>query len=191
MVAEPRGIRSAAGLEGWDMSGTAGPADGRRDPMVIGIILIAVGAIALLGQFVQLPSSLGSWIVLIIGLSFLGATVGTRKYGFLVPGGIMTGLGAGIIASEAVTFPTDEATGGAVVLGLGLGFLAIWVIGSLLRVQQNHWWPLIPGAILVLVGGALVIGGRAVDLLNYWGAVVIVIGLIVIWRAVVEGRQRA
>ncbi len=173
------------------MAGAQGSAGNRRDPMVIGVILIAVGAIALLGQVVQLPSSLGSWIVLVIGLAFLGAAVGTRKYGFLVPGGIMTGLGAGIIVSEALTFPTDEAMGGAVTLGLGVGFLAIWVIGSLLRFEANHWWPLIPGGILALVGGALLIGGRAIDLLNYWGAVVIVIGLIVIWRAVIEGRRQA
>lgn len=170
------------------MSGTAGSGGSRRDPMVIGVILIAVGAIALLGQIVQLPSSLGSWIVLLIGLGFLAAGITGRTYGFLVPGGIMTGLGAGIIVSEAIALPSDEATGGAVTLGLGLGFVAVWVIGGLLRVEANHWWPLVPGGILVLVGGALVLGGQAIDLLDYWGAVAIAAGLVVVWRSFAHSR---
>jgi hypothetical protein len=173
------------------MSGTAGSPATRRDPMVIGVILIAVGAIALIGQLVPLPASLGSWIVLAIGLAFLGAAVATRRYGLLVPGGIMTGLGAGIVASEALAFATDEATGGVITLGLGLGFVSIWVIGILLRAEPNHWWPLVPGGILTAVGGALVIGGRAIDLLDYWGVIAIAVGVLVIWRALADGRTRA
>jgi hypothetical protein len=69
------------------------------------------------------------------------------------------------------------------VLGLGLGFIAIWVIALLLEGARDRVWPLIPGGILAVVGGALLIGREAVDLLDYWGVVVIAIGLLLLWRA--------
>ncbi len=174
------------------MSGMAqGAGTGQRDRMVFALILIVVGVVGLASQLFDLSTDLGGWIVLAIGLGLLGAFAYTRQYGYLVPGGIMTGLGAGIVISEAFTFATDEATGGVIVLGLGLGFLSIWVIGMLAHVAQHHWWPIVPGGILAVVGGALLIGGRAVDLLDYWGVAVIVVGLFVLWRAFVEGRARA
>jgi hypothetical protein len=72
------------------------------------------------------------------------------------------------------------------VLGLGLGFVSIWAIGMLVQLAQHHWWPLIPGGILTTVGTALLIGGGAVELLDYWGIALVAIGLIVVWRAYVQ-----
>lgn len=173
------------------MSGMAqGAGTGPRDRIAFAMILIVVGVAGLVTQVWQPSSDVGGWIVMIIGLGLVGAFIYTRLYGYLVPGGIMTGLGVGIVASETLTFASDEGTGGVVVLGLGLGFLAIWVIGTFVHVAQHHWWPVVPGGILAVVGGALVIGGQAVDLLDYWGVAVIAVGLFVLWRALVEGRAR-
>jgi hypothetical protein len=152
-----------------------------RDRVVLAMILIAVGVGALVLQFTEPQPNLGGWVVVIIGIALLGAYTYTRQFGYVIPGGIMTGLGAGIVASEALTL-TDEATGGVVVLGLGLGFLSVWVIGAIAKVAERHWWPLIPGGILSAVGGALVIGGQAVTLLDYWGVAVIALGLLVLVR---------
>jgi hypothetical protein len=72
--------------------------------------------------------------------------VGGEAVPLLVPGGILTGLGAGIVVA---------AGGGpdaSVVLGLGLGFVAVYVISLATRDRLAHWWPLIPGGILALVG---------------------------------------
>ena len=171
------------------MSGmTQGAATGPRDRIVFAIILIVVGVLGLISEVWKPSADMGGWIVAIIGLGFLGAYAYTRQYGYLIPGGIMTGLGAGIVASETMTFTTDEATGGIIVLGLGLGFLAIWVIGALVHATPNHWWPVVPGGILAVVGGALIIGGQAVDLLDYWGIAVIAAGVLVLWRAWTEAR---
>ena len=158
---------------------------------VLAIILIVVGLGGLASQVFKPTTDIGGWIVLIIGVGLLGAFAYTRTYGLLVPGGIMTGLGTGIILSESLTFATDEAASGAIVLGLGLGFLSIWVIGAIVGVAQHHFWPLIPGGILAVVGGALLIGDDAVAVLDYWYVGIIVIGLFVLWRAMVEGRTRA
>ncbi len=158
---------------------------------VLAIILIVVGLGGLASQVFKPTTDIGGWIVAIIGVGLLGAFAYTRQYGFLVPGGIMTGLGTGIILSESLTFATDEAASGAIVLGLGFGFLSIWVIGAIARVAQHHFWPLIPGGILAVVGGALLIGDDAVAVLDYWYVGIIVIGLFVLWRAMAEGRTRA
>jgi hypothetical protein len=163
---------------------------GPRDRMTVAVILIVVGAAGLAAQVFDLTANMGGWIVMLIGVGFLVAFVFTRHYGYLVPGGIMTGLGAGIIASENLAV-TDEQTGGVVVLGLGLGFLSIWMIGAIAHVDRHHWWPIIPGGILAVVGGALVVGGQAVNVLDYWGVALVAIGLAVLWRAWTESRTRA
>ena len=170
-----------------DMAPGAGT--GPRDRIVFAVVLIAVGVIGLASQLFEFKTDVGGWIVMLIGLGFLGAFAFTRQYGFLIPGGIMTGLGAGIVASESLTL-TDEETGGVIVLGLGMGFLGIWVIGAIVSVTEHHWWPIIPGGILTVIGAALLVGGQAVDLLDYWGVVLVALGLFVLWRAFVEGRSR-
>jgi hypothetical protein len=157
-----------------------------REGVVFAIILIIVGVGALAMQI--LPDA-GAWILLLIGLGFLTAFAVLREYAALIPGGILTGLGAGILASQGIALE-DEATGGVIVLGLGLGFIAIWVIGALVHVAEHHPWPLVPGGILSIIGLSLLVGGQAIEFMRFWPVAVIAIGLIVLWRAVVEGRDR-
>lgn len=111
----------------------------------VGISLVILGLLLL----VVLQTDVGAAAVpLFIGAGFMVAYAVTRQYGFLVPGGILTGLGAGIVA-DAATAGLD----GAPVLGLGLGFLLILVVDALVRGRaEGFWWPAIPGGILVVVG---------------------------------------
>jgi len=166
---------------------THGAGRGTRDQVVFAVILIAVGAIGLADRFWSPTADVGGLIVGAIGLGFLGAFAYTRQYGYLVPGGIMTGLGAGIVVSQAITWASDEGEGGAIVLGLGLGFALIWVIATAVRSPQQSWWALIPGGILATIGALLLIGGGAVDLLEWWGIGLIAIGLLVVLRAFMKG----
>ncbi len=169
------------------MSGMAhGARSNPREGIVFAVILIAVGVGALVMQVV--PDA-GAWVVLLIGLGLLAVFAILREYGALIPGGIMTGLGAGILASQGLALE-NEATGGVIVLGLGLGFIAIWVIGALFHIAEHHPWPLVPGGILSVIGLSLLVGGQAIELMRFWPVAVIAIGLIVLWRAVIEGRAR-
>lgn len=112
--------------------------------LIAGLALILLGAY--LG-FVQLTGLGGEAVVALIGLAFLLAYAVTRTYGFLIPGSIMTGLGAGIL------WETQREPGSAVVvIGLGLGFVAIYLIDRVVRGGDAHWWPLIPGGILTVIG---------------------------------------
>ena len=112
-----------------------------------GVILIAVGLTLFAVQLLHLDADV---IVLVIGLVIAVAYAATRRYGFLIFAGIMTGLGVGILLEDL------GVMGEPVVLGLGLGFLAIYA-GDLLvsgAREPGRWWPLIPGAILTVIAGA-------------------------------------
>ncbi len=112
-----------------------------------GVILIAVGVTLFAVQLLHLDADV---IVMVIGLVFATAFAGTRRYGLLVPAGILTGLGFGILLEDF------GVRGEPVVLGLGLGFLAIFGADLLTSGARapGRWWPLIPGTILIVIAGA-------------------------------------
>lgn len=155
-----------------------------RDRIALAVVLIVVGMVGLASQMFEFSTNAGGWIVMLIGLGLLVGFAYTRQYGFLIPGGIMTGLGVGIIASESFTFANDETASGAIVLGLGVGFLAIWVIGGIMRVAQNHWWPLIPGGILTLIGLVQLTRTDVAGALRLWPVILIVLGAFVLAKAI-------
>ena len=112
-----------------------------------GVILIAVGLTLFSVQLLNLD---GEVLVMVVGLIFAIAFVATRRYGLLIAAGIVSGLGAGILLEDS------GVMGEPVVLGLGLGFLAIYA-GDLFTSgarAPGRWWPLIPGAILTIIAGA-------------------------------------
>ena len=112
-----------------------------------GVILIAVGVTLFAVQLLHLDADV---IVLVIGLVFAIAFAGARRYGLLIPAGILTGLGLGILLEDF------KVQGEPVVLGLGLGFLAIYVADVLTSGARapGRWWPLIPGTILTVIAAA-------------------------------------
>jgi hypothetical protein len=112
-----------------------------------GVILIVVGVTLFAVQLLHLDADV---IVLVIGLVFAIVFAGTRRYGLLIPAGILTGLGVGILLEDF------GVQGEPVVLGLGLGFLAIYAADSLTTGARapSRWWPLIPGAILTVIACA-------------------------------------
>ncbi len=81
-----------------------------------------------------------------MGGAFLAAYLYNRAYGFLVPAGIMLGMGAGMVGADSLL-----DLGRPQFLGLGFGFVLIFLI-ALLYERRSHWWPLIPGTLLILLG---------------------------------------
>lgn len=137
-------------------------------PSLPGLILIVLGVIFLAGQQLDVG---GEGAVAAVGLACLVAYVLTRHYGLLVPGGIMTGLGLGIIYETRI-----GGEGAPVLLGLGLGFLTIYVIDTEGRRAAWGWWPLIPGGVLTLIG-LLQAGGQTgwLGVVGRWWPVVLIV----------------
>jgi hypothetical protein len=165
------------------------PGHGRRDAgdgsWVGGVVLITIGVAFLLGQL--LPNA-GRYVPLLVGLSFLAVFLVTRTYGFLVPAGIVTGVGAGIVLAME---DQGRVGGGLFLVSLGLGFIGIVVLGALFRLRENHPWPLVPGGILCTIGLITLAGTRYGDVARYaWPIVLIGLGVLFVLRGVLR-RPRA
>ena len=150
----------------------------RRDQWVGGTVLIAIGVALLLGQAV---GETGQFVLLGIGLVLLVLFAVSRNPGTLIGGGIVTGLGAGVL----VAANTEGEIGGAAVLfGLASGFLGVWLVGTLLRMEETHIWPLIPGAILAVVGIVVLAGTETAKTFEVlWPVLLIGLGVVVLLAA--------
>ena len=150
-------------------------ADRRNPGVVAGLILVAVGGWWLASEFFEGLN--GEAIPLLIGAVFLALYFYNRLYGLLVAGAILAGVGLGQVAETAV-----DGSDGLASVGIGVGFLAIYVIDRLRR-GSTHWWPLIPGGILVVTGLAS-LGEPFGEITDYlWPALLIGFGLVLLVKA--------
>jgi len=142
-----------------------------RKRVIGGLALIVLGIIALVAQFVDIGETLGLLILPGLGLIFLIWGIVTRQSGLLIPGGILSGIGAGTLL---ITGPFEAASGdvqgGLFMLAFALGWFLIPVL-SIIFTRDNHWWALIPGGIMALIGGGLLFGGAALAILEFLGTI--------------------
>lgn len=147
-------------------------ANANRRPVAAGSILIVLGLVFLAKQ--QFGWHFGWEVALILlGLAFLIGYAARREYGLLIPGCVLTGLGCGQFAREL------GAQGEPGLLGLGLGFVGIYVIGLLFREPRGNWWPLIPGVILILLSQNA-FRWFVERLTDNWPLILIVVGVLMV-----------
>ncbi len=157
----------------------------RRNTVVSGAVLVAIGLLVLVAQNVK-TENLGLLFLPALGGIFLIAGIAARQVGFLIPGGILIGIGVGaILQQSAMVAGSGTAQGGAFLLGFAGGWFLITALSKIFT-RNTQWWALIPGIILALVGGGLLLGGAALTVLEFagrwWPLILIAIGLIVILR---------
>ncbi|MGA7733540.1 MAG: hypothetical protein WCD37_19930 [Chloroflexia bacterium] len=118
-----------------------------RDRSILAMALIGGGLLFLLDQFSFFPS-FGDMVLLLIGGIFMYAYFTTKpgyRIGFLIPGSILLGIGAGQFLQGFG--PIDAIFGSSIsAITLGLGFCTIWFF------ERKHWWALIPGGVILLGG---------------------------------------
>ncbi len=153
-----------------------------RRRIFLGILLIVIGVAFFATQFIR--GAIGDNLILFaIGGAFLAAYFMRRNYGLLIPGCVLVGIAFGAVGEETVFGLGDFSA-----IGLGLGFIAIYVIDLVYR-GKTHWWPLIPGGILVVVGiGASPQLERLFSV--GWPLFLILIGLLLLAGAVGLFRRR-
>jgi len=141
-----------------------------------GVILVGFGLTLVADRYTTDADFRDSLVFGGVAVASIVALVATRLYGFILSTMLFAGLSA---AKYAVMLGEDS--GGAVLLGPGVAFLAIYAIGAL-AFDRTHWWPLVPGAILTLLGGLLVFGGQAGNELagQIWPIVLLGIGVLVL-----------
>jgi hypothetical protein len=139
-----------------------------RGRSLAGALLVAIGVALLI---INLTGVGGVAVVLLGGLAFLATHLATRSYGFLVPGGILTGFGAALVAQD-LGLVADIG-----LIGLGVGFLLIPLVQIVTGAEREGgwWWPVVPGGILVAIGAIEHLQGDAAGLIL--PGVLIILGL--------------
>jgi hypothetical protein len=156
-----------------------------RGAIIAGVVLMVIGGAALISQ---LFPDYDRYIPLVVGLSLAAVFVFTRNYIALVFAGILTGVGIGLLVATAI--PSSEADGAGAVLGLGLGFMSIWVVGRLMQLPHHHFWPLIPGTILSIVGVGLAVDAFSTTFGELFvPAAVVVLGLLFVIGGLFAARR--
>lgn len=156
-----------------------------RGRLTAGIGLIVIGLLILAAQFVR-SDWMGLLFLPALGLIFLVWGSVAQNVGLLIPGGVLSGIGLGVFLTEVV-FPGLESvgTGGVFLTSFGLGWGLITLLSAIFT-DRVHWWPLIPGGILGLIGGLLLMGGAGLAVLEligrWWPLVLIGLGLWLLLR---------
>lgn len=143
-----------------------------QNSVAAGAVLICLGIVLIALQIFEGLSD--AILFFAIGGAFVAAYLVRRAYGLLIPGGILLGLGLGQVGERALTDFGDLNN-----VGLGLGFLAIYVI-ALVYEGRSHWWPIVPGGVLLITG--LSSGNRVFEDLFAvgWPLILIFIGLAIL-----------
>jgi hypothetical protein len=147
----------------------------RRSQVAAGAALIVIGIVALALQYLEGPGR--AVILLLAGGSFIAAYFYTDIYGLLIPGGILSGLGLGSLGEWREVAVRDPNA-----VGLGIGFTAIYVVERVYR-RRSHWWPLIPGVLLVVSGLGARFGDVGHILWRWAPAILVVLGVVLVFRA--------
>lgn len=146
----------------------------------LGVVFILLGV----SLFLQNVLSGLSWsiVLAILGALFMAAYVRRRTYAMLVPGCILLGLGIGEIVDAGWYGRMDVGE-----LGLGIGFLAIYVI-DLVQNGRASWWPIVPGGILAAWAIGSAYESFEAVIVKGWPLVFVVVG--VLFLAGVLDRRR-
>ncbi len=163
-----------------------------RNPMLGGLLLTLGGILALIAQFVpdRWGFSFGVVVLLGLGAAFIIVGILTRAPGWFIPGGILTGIGAGVALTDgplarllpANVLPGDD--GGLFMLAFAGGWFLITLLTALFT-DRTQWWPIIPGTIMALIGLAAGFGSIFATTLTLlgklWPIALILVGLYVLF----------
>ncbi len=157
------------------------------DPVIRSRIVTGAGLI-LLGLAIyglQYFERIGEATILIgVGAVFLTGYFVSRGKLLLIGGALLVGLGVGSLGERTVSI-FGELTN----LSLGVAFCAIYVI-ALAYERKAHWWPLIPGIVLILLGI-----GRMRDVRQFlfskagWPILLVIVGVLVLLGALGRARR--
>ncbi len=149
---------------------------------VTGVLLILVGILLLLDRIGLLDLTWRTTypvLVLVTGLLFLILSGGVRNRGAIFAGSVLTLLGAYFVLNNyRLVHVLRYLEGWSVFfVALGIGFLVLYAL------EPKDWGLLVPGGILVFIGGAAIL--EELDLIDwytweriidFWPVILILIG---------------
>lgn len=157
-----------------------------REGLIWGLILVIIGILTLVAQFTDFnwPTNWGVFFLSGLGALFLLVGIAQREAGWMIPGGILSGIGLGIVLNEGPfnLFPGLD-DGGVFMLSFAAGWGLIALLTAVFT-NETHWWALIPGGIMGLIGAAVLWEGifaNSLELLgNLWPIALIIVGIAIL-----------
>ena len=156
----------------------------RNHRIVAGVILVLFGLATLLQRWLDI----GNYIVIVLGVGMLVWGSISHRSGWIIPGGVLSGIGLGILAMQGPWQIPIADQNGVFLLCFAMGWFLITLLTALFTCTQ--WWALIPGGIMALIGGSILVTNGAIrwmDLNLVYAVILIVIGLILL---VTRGREK-
>jgi len=171
------------------MSGTA----------MLGLLLIAVGAIFFIGQWAELDWGAATWPFYVIAPGVALAAIGLSRRngsGLTIGGSIVTMVGLVLLYQNATDHWESWAYAWALVSpgGSGIGTLLYGVRSANGKMARDGFWQIVVAIGLFVAGylffeGVIGISGRPLPLPNWvLPAVVIALGVVVLIRGITSGR---
>lgn len=146
-----------------------------------GLTLILLG-LGLYGM--RYFDDLGESVTLtLLGGLCIAAYLYSRVYPILIVGGIVLGLGIGSFGERTFLFVGEFTE-----VGLGVGFVLVYLI-ALLYEGRSSWWPLIPGAVFLLLGFRAWRRFRLFLFSEGWPLILVIIGALILLGAIGRGRR--
>lgn len=121
-----------------------------RTGYLIGTALVTIGLAVLLAN--QLRTG---WLALVIfpviGLMLLVSGIVSRKLAFIIPGSLITFLGAGALLAAGPWMEEWPQRIGMLLIAFAMGWAAITLLSALFT-SHLAWWALIPFGVLISMG---------------------------------------
>lgn len=150
---------------------------GRRFPW-LGVLLVLIG-VGLLVQYLLPTVTVGTIVILALGLAFLTGWVVGGSWFSMVPGVLITALSVGRLIAEVGLYDGPGLTA----LALAAGFIVVWLLAH--ATQRRYGWALWGAAIFGLIG-LIQASGRLTNIPEFgaiWPVVIIVIGVLLVFSA--------
>ena len=128
---------------------------GTRQILLWSLVLILVGLLLLVGQFVEIGAWVWFAILAVGGFCALGLFLADRTDWLMLLAAYVLWAIAILIAVERLDFLPDEAISVYVLLAIACPFLVVY-----LR-NRSQWWWLIPAYTLAAVGGVVILAEGA------------------------------
>jgi hypothetical protein len=149
----------------------------RPQRIFAGVLLIVLGAAILLQQWFDIANL----VVLLLGLGMLTWGSITHKSGWIIPGGVLTGIGMGILVMESPWQFQAVNQSAIFLLCFAFGWFLIGILTSLFA--RSQWWAFIPGGIMAFIGIIILVkNGMApwLDINLVYAVILITIGLVLL-----------
>ncbi len=139
-----------------ESSSSSGGGGGLGKRRVAGLVLLIVAGWALLDRYTNFNTQLA--VPALLGVIFTGWSIVAKEWGLLVPGGILTGVGTGILLTRSTDL-SRAGESGAFLLSFAGGWLLITLLSAAVF-KRRVLWPLIPGFVMAAMGTADLAGSE-------------------------------